>query len=598
MNEIAIESLLVRLGFDPSRNRRRHNVCPACGAGGADSIRLEWRPDRGTHGTIKCWACGMTWNPAEMLAYLETGGQDAADIVQARRSLGMPVRDSRGRRGRAAFSSSAARSPEPAPSVCVPPPETMPSPEWQEAADAFTTWAAGNLENSAEALTVLAAHGLDLDAAFALGYGWCPRDIVDSSARWGMDFAAGDAMRIPAGLVLPVRRAEGIFRVRIRCRDHRPGRKYPPKYMELRGGGRGPAMWGEPGARAVVVVEAEMDGGLLALEAPDDVAVIALGGVDGGVSAPAWEMIRRASGVLVAFDNDIAGADMGAAWCSALPSAILHPPVDVSGAGREGMGPGDMPADVRAAWLEAGLRRLGLAAYNVGPELAAPLAFEGPGASGSENPGDLLSRRAEEEADAMDLEADGADVIVLIRLADGWMPARACCGRQAAAVLLTRPLRPRSEAEAFRLAWTCAALWTGWGAAPAPDENGAVKLVPAGHVALPGNLAVFLPPPPTPDLEGAGEAIRAAGMDDVFGLAEDMPEIRHEDRSCRVIQSLDGTECAAQASCPSRRLPCPAGRGDAGRSILGPRRGLRPVAPGEVRRDATATAARLTWTSP
>lgn len=471
-----------------------------------------------------------------------------------------------------------------------PPKERIPPPEWQDSALALIARAREDLLKYASESALrkqLAKRHLSIADAESMGIGWIPCGLYVPAETWGLP--PGKRLWIPRGLIVPVYRRSGVLRLKVRMVDRDDiDRSDGAKWRMVRGSGIGPLVRGAAGG-TLIVTESELDALQLQARAPDGVAVAGMGSAAWPVTEEALPHFREARSILLALDRDDAGGRATSRFMDVFPNAVPYLPAAAKG-------PGDMPPNIMDAWISHAVKMdeeeaealrtswrrppplvedaplpeeiqpaIGMeeedryadafAAHEAAgefaetwadadPEPAAPRAF-GPGASGADEPGERLLRRAEEEADAIDRESGGADVIVLLRLATEWRTARACCGRQAAAVLLTRPLRPRSVPEAFRLAWTCAALWTEWGVALERGRDGAVKLVPASCAILPGNLADFLPAPPLPDLAGAREAIRSAGMEDVFGIAEDMQELRHEDRVSCVIQSLDGTECAA-----------------------------------------------------
>lgn len=526
-----IEKLLLRVGLDPGRRKYRHHVCPSCGAGTPSSCRLEWRPDRGGHGTLKCWACRRSWNPAELLAFLDTGGTDGKAVMDARRKLGL-LRDDSAPRRRAGRRPGRTATPPRHEERRPLPAEELPPAEWQERAEALMRQARDGLD-CAEAVAMLRKRGLSVAEARRLGLGWVRRPV---EWAWG-----GRRQKVPAGLLICVRRRAGILRLRVRSRDWAEGRAWPVKYCALLGGASGPWIWARPATepKPVVLVEAELDAALLSAEFPDAAAYVALGGVSASLTAPAWQLLRDAPGILLALDADDAGRDCAAAFCRALPRAVDWPPVRV----KPGGGPADMSRDDRAAWLRAGLMRL--SALYGHEEPTPPAAVPSLDAHGGHEEPDAPScadtMRPDatppdgpdmDAADALDiLPADDAALLRIVaaavarswaepdkrsgagrvvsvpRRAGGWMPVRARHDAEAAGLCLTRPLRPADEDEAVALAPVLYLLRAVHGAVPVL-RDGRVALEAAGEEPIPPGLLEWLGPAPEPDIPAALLAVR------------------------------------------------------------------------------------------
>lgn len=562
-----------------AHNHGRVEYTAACPLERDGEDRFQLVPDQRRPGRWWWWCRQCKEHGDDVDLYCRLTGATKRDALKA---FGLAA-DPRERQGHRPAVRRAVAPPRPSH-----PKERLPPPEWQESARALIAEARDALmKSSASSLKAqLERRNLSVLEAADMGLGWIHRGMYIPAEKWGLP--SGKKLWIPRGLLVPVYRRNGILRIKVRLVDQEDmDRSGGAKWRMVRGSCIGPLVRGQAGGM-LIITESELDALQVHARAPDGVAVAGMGSASWPVTDDALPHFQKARRILVSMDRDEAGGRATSRFMDAFPNAVPYLPAAAKG-------PGDMPISLMDAWiahavnmdeaeadtLRSSWRRppplvmedvplpenadtdeedryadafaaleaageCGEAWINADSRTSAPSALV-PGASVAQMPEDILALRAEEEADAIDWEAGGADVNVMIRLAGEWRMTRACCGRQAAAVLLTRAIRPRTEDEAFRLSWWCAALWTGWGAALERGEDGAVKLVPARQDILPDNLADFLPPPPPPDVAGAWEAIRMAGKVGLFGMEEEelLPGKRPDVPICRTKSVLDGEQCAA-----------------------------------------------------
>jgi hypothetical protein len=208
------------------------------------------------------------------------------------------------------------------------------------------------------AVGALAGRGLSPEYALRAGLGWNTLDRFDAPELWGMEPWLNDKGRpgkiaLPAGMVLPTRRKAGVVSLKIRRAVWTEADPWP-KYHAVRGGGNGPLVLGKPGL-PLVIVESELDGLLIFQEAPDLVAVAAMGSAGNKPTVEATQFLKSAPLLLVALDADDAGRGAVKWWTANFSTARRCPPI-------QGKDPGDMHKGgipVRA-WIEAGLMVAGM----------------------------------------------------------------------------------------------------------------------------------------------------------------------------------------------------------------------------------------------
>lgn len=282
--------------------------CPSCG--GTDRFHV-W-PEQNESGGYWCRGCGKAGDAIQFLRDFEgLSFQDAC----ARLDIKVPDRPDH----RSPGSGSAAPHP-PKPEFK---PESHPAPAdlWRERAEKLVSWSQENLAGNKELLAWLAGRGVGVDAAAYYRLGWNPgengKDLYRPRKTWGLPETFHDAGRpraltIPRGLVIPYIAGGVIHRIRIRRPEAHRTKEWPTPYHVLAGSSMA-TMILEPGRRAFVVVESELDGIAVAAATPLAGAV-ALGSVSAKPDAEACAVLRNAIQILNALDfGDIGGGAKAAA---------------------------------------------------------------------------------------------------------------------------------------------------------------------------------------------------------------------------------------------------------------------------------------------
>lgn len=343
-------------------NLRQHGnryvgPCPKCG-GSNRTDKFNIRDDGG----YKCYACEFK---GDIIGWLRE--MDGMSCPQAHEAAGLPCRaaacpvkstcrlgDGSGERTRTArvLRPAAARATRSSAPALVRAPKTP----WAAWAEDLAERAASHLAANQIAINYLAGRGIPYTAAQAAGLGWLPSPVYVDRRTLGLDIIDGkDRLWVPAGLVIPVRTAEGaIHRLKIRRPDDDRARFLPDlKYYVVPGSGTDLMHLRPAGpARGVVIVEAELDA-LAIAAAHDQVAVIALGTVAAKLSDELHRVCQAAPVLLVALDADAktaAGQKAADAWTTEHPQAVYWPVFS-------GKDPGDFAAqggNLRT-WIEAGL---------------------------------------------------------------------------------------------------------------------------------------------------------------------------------------------------------------------------------------------------
>ncbi len=252
---------------------RGHRLAWVCPFHPDRNPSLYLNPDKQSY---RCFGCGARgdaftwvmarrhWSFREALGYLAGLVGLAGDVGKA-----SPTR------------TPAKRNPAPLP---LPSP---PSAQWQARAQVILQRAQAVLWENAgtPGRAYLRGRGLHDATLRAGGLGWCPRDVFDAPARWGL---TGKRVYIPRGVVIPHWVNGKLWSLKVRRfagNDPAPAEPWG-KYGGPRGGQM--ALYGldrlsNKGDRPLFIVEAELDALLLWQAAGDQVDVLALGGAAGGV---------------------------------------------------------------------------------------------------------------------------------------------------------------------------------------------------------------------------------------------------------------------------------------------------------------------------
>ena len=282
--------------------------CPVCG-GSDDTTRFVVNvADDFCH----CYSCGFNADPVRFLRQI-----DGLTCPAAHRQLGLicervecPVwnKCSRGRGDRP--DQPAAPAPQPRPAGPVIHQADTPAEKWQQKAAALVDHAHQLLMNTPDQLAYLAGRGLPCEAVQKYRLGYLPEDLYRSREAWGLHEEISEKTGqpkkhwIPQGIIIPWFDPSGsgaIHRIRIRKQTLRNPKE--PRYHWLPGSGND-IICLNPGARAHLIVESDLDGLLIDWLAGDLVATVPLGSCSTRPKATAFESLQKSLRILVALDFD------------------------------------------------------------------------------------------------------------------------------------------------------------------------------------------------------------------------------------------------------------------------------------------------------
>ncbi|MFP4395407.1 MAG: CHC2 zinc finger domain-containing protein [Anaerolineales bacterium] len=287
--------------------RRGHRLAWVCPFHPDRHPSLFLNPDKQSY---RCFGCGargdaFTWVMArrnwafrDALVYL--AGLVGLDGEVGKRPAEIPVK----------------RRPAPQPSP--------PSKRWQARAQVILQRAQAVLWENAGApgRAYLADRGLHEATLRTWGLGWCPRDVFDDPARWGL---TGKRIYLPRGVVIPHWINDELWALKVRrFAGDAPAPAEPwGKYGGPRGGQI--ALFGldmlRGGDRPLFLVEAELDALLLWQAAGDLVDVLALGSAGRTLPTRWLAPLLPYAHIYAALDADGAGT-LNAARLTALSARI------------------------------------------------------------------------------------------------------------------------------------------------------------------------------------------------------------------------------------------------------------------------------------
>ncbi len=309
--------------------------CPWCG--GEDRFRV-WpdHPTGATGGRFLCRGCERQGDGIAFLRELE-----GLSYVEACKCLGTtPKTKTMGQTTQTKW---------------TPKTSMLPGDVWTTAAGQSVDRCAAALASGGPGLNYALSRGLTAKTCAALRIGWNAQDAYEDRAAWGLPPEAnpktGKPRRVwlPSGLVLPTLRNGQVIAIKIRRAAWTPEDELP-KYAAVVGSTKAPMILAPSEGKPVVVVEGELDAILVAQEARDIVAAIALRTAKAKPDAEAHALLKAAPLVLVATDADEAGATAWPWWREHYPKAIRWPVP----AGKDVGDLAATPGLVRA-WIEAGL---------------------------------------------------------------------------------------------------------------------------------------------------------------------------------------------------------------------------------------------------
>ena len=322
--------------------------CPICGGG--DRF-LIWPNQKGGEGSYWCRRCGKGGDLVQFLvdgcnysypeAFKAVGRENQPGY---RREYGQPL-----------YRDTKKKSDE-----FKPREYESPCNRWAKKAAAFVEESHKALLTNSDELEYLESRGIDEMAVKNFKLGWFPGEngnpcMFRPRTPWGLPEIKSEKtgkskmLWVPRGLVIPCFKNGKIYRIRIRRPDADIKSPQDIRYYVLPGSGM-EAMGLNPGRKAFVVVESELDGFLIARKAGSVVGVVALGNAQSKPGAGVVPYLNNALTILVGLDYDAAGKASWPWWRDNFRNSKLWPvPV--------GKDPGDAfkaGVDIKE-WLLAGL---------------------------------------------------------------------------------------------------------------------------------------------------------------------------------------------------------------------------------------------------
>jgi len=290
------------LGLDPKRTAATkggeyHSSCPECG--GCDRFAI-W-PNEGRTGHYWCRQC-----------------KRHGDGIQFYRDfLGMSFKEAQIHAGASRCEFSEYREQRDWAQ------SRKPTGVWIEKAEEFVESCHQRLLIDQEAMATVAARGLTLETTKMHRLGWNPMTRFCFHSEWGLE---GDVERprfcLPIGMVIPAyNRFEGdcsISKIKIRRADWKESDKWP-KYYEVPGSSKAPALYGFRVSQIAMLVEAELDALLVLQETEGICTCVALGGATKRPDAATAEWLKGRRLILFSLDFDDAGDNEYHYWASSFP---------------------------------------------------------------------------------------------------------------------------------------------------------------------------------------------------------------------------------------------------------------------------------------
>ncbi len=232
---------------------------------------------------------------------------------------------------------------------------SWPGESWQVRAEGFLAECADTMSASQAGQDYARSRGLEPDTLRQLQIGWNAADLFEPRAAWGLpaeETCNGHNKRVwlPAGLVIPSRRAAAVHALKVRRTNWTPDDPWP-KYVAVSGSVPGLVLGCSPGL-PIVVAESEIDAVLIWQEARDLVGALALGTASGKPDDTTTAILRAAPRILVSLDVDRAGETAWPWWRQHFPNAVPWPSAQGKDIGDMVGTPGLIRAWVQAAFLE------------------------------------------------------------------------------------------------------------------------------------------------------------------------------------------------------------------------------------------------------
>ncbi|MCG8639165.1 MAG: alpha helicase [Desulfobacterales bacterium] len=301
-------------------------ACPYCGGDPGRSDRfLLWPVERGGRGAFWCRQCNKSGDTVQLL--VDHCGYSFRDAFQATgREATLNYRPSRYRPATNSPCASYVFEPR----VCEAPAEI-----WQTRAAKFIENAHQALLENKTMMSYLAGRGLDHQAVVGFRLGWFEGEngrncMFRPRQAWGLSKIKNEKtgrdkmLWIPRGLVIPKFKQGKPERIRIRRPDEDLKTEKDVRYYVLPGSGQS-VMGHNPKRQAFVVVEAELDGMMIARHAGSLVGTVGLGSAGVKPDSSAFYILKKALRILVALDYDRAGKMAWKWWKENFSSAKLWP---------------------------------------------------------------------------------------------------------------------------------------------------------------------------------------------------------------------------------------------------------------------------------
>lgn len=182
------------------------------------------------------------------------------------------------------------------------------SPEtWDSKANTFIASSSQRLILDQQAIDLVRKRGLTIETIKKNRIGWNPVKTFHRRADWGLEESEKQKwICLPPGIVIPQFENDIIRRIKIRRSDWIEGDLYG-KYYEIPGPSKRLPIFGDLHQNLVLIVEAELDAILVAQEAGDLCACMALGGAQKRPETTQMKWLENKSSVLFALDFDDAG---------------------------------------------------------------------------------------------------------------------------------------------------------------------------------------------------------------------------------------------------------------------------------------------------
>lgn len=317
-----ILELVKEAGYNPKRKAASHggeysSACPFCKDG--DDRFVVW-PQRHNNngeyqgGRFSCRVCGRYGDAITFLRDLYSMGYKEA-CAQLRI---MPK----------SHKKNVTALPRPEPTLLV---AENPSAQWMEKARVFVECSHKRLTSNKEGLALLRARGFRDEYLERFRLGFSAKDNYPIRADWGLDPQFKEDGRpskiwLPAGIVIPTFAADQIIKIKVRRSEWKEGDELP-RYVEISGSKKMPAVYGNNSIPCALVLESEIDALLIQQEAGDLLYCVALGGVTKPLDATTDALLRKTALVLFLPDFDEPGTKAWYKWKTKFPNIhrILTP---------------------------------------------------------------------------------------------------------------------------------------------------------------------------------------------------------------------------------------------------------------------------------